>query len=418
MGFPFRDIAKCRLTNIYGKPNKNYSSGKHDGVDLVSDGDKTVLSISNGKVIRSGYSEAWGNYIVIEMQDGRAVVYAHLSSRKVIVGEYVTTGRPIGVMGNTGNSFGAHLHIEIQRQYYKAGRVDDICAFMGIKNITGKVQLIKGVEDVMTVKSIQVEKEGRLINVDSIQHEGHNYIKLRDLEKLADISVGYNAATNRPTIAEKSQLSIYDYAYKQTSGNKVIATHMIRVQEVAPELLKAEVIKGNLNNVKHEFMTNAGYFWWEDSGRKNPYSLSVLVSDGKVLGNNGSDKARGCLIVYNDNTVAVKQVADITKEKNVRFAVGGMTICPALLTSQEGFKSDVLRETSRVVMGWNPDKQKIIIAGYEKMSAVRGRDLLKELGCIAGISLDAGGSALMKESNEYVLKSDGRNQFGCVYLDM
>ena len=158
MGFPFRDIAECRLTNIYGKPNKNYSSGKHDGVDLVSDGDKTVLSISNGKVIRSGYSEAWGNYIVIEMQDGRAVVYAHLSSRKVIVGEYVTAGRPIGVMGNTGNSFGAHLHIEIQRQYYKAGRVDDICAFMGIKNITGKVELIKVEEDEEMVRYQKLEE--------------------------------------------------------------------------------------------------------------------------------------------------------------------------------------------------------------------------------------------------------------------
>ena len=90
-------------------------------------------------------------------------------------------------------------------------------------------------------------------------------------------------------------------------------------------------------------------------------------------------------------------------------------------TCEAGFTGaymDVLRETARVVMGWHPDKQRVIVASYDKMSAARGRDLLLELGCTCGITLDGGGSALMREAGKDVLTSDGRYQFGCVYLDM
>ncbi len=83
------------------------------------------------------------------------------------------------------------------------------------------------------------------------------------------------------------------------------------------------------------------------------------------------EQATGCLIVYDDNSVAVKQIADITAERGARFAVGGLTICSKVLSSEAGFTGaymDVLRETARVVRGWHPDKQRVIVAGYDKMS--------------------------------------------------
>ncbi len=115
---PFKDIAHTRVTCIYGKPGK-WKSGKHDGIDLVCDTDKTVLAVAAGKVIRSGLNSSWGEYIVIRLADGRSIVYAHFAkgSRKVVAGAQVTEGQAIGIMGNTGNSTGPHLHIELQKKY-------------------------------------------------------------------------------------------------------------------------------------------------------------------------------------------------------------------------------------------------------------------------------------------------------------
>ena len=267
------------------------------------------------------------------------------------------------------------------------------------------------------MSKLTIMKDGQPVEVEAVNINGSNYIKLQDLPKLADVIIGYS---KQPTVTTgRPQFRAYDYDYLQTVGNK---QHRMRVWEVAPELLKADAVKTNLNTLQHDYLINAGYSWWTDAAHNNPYSLSVLVSEGKVLANAvPHGQATGCLMVYEDNNVAVKQVADITAEQNVKFAVGGLTIAPKVLSAEEGFTgayTDVLRETERVVMGVNPDKQRVIIAGYSKMSAARGRDLLLELGCTGGITLDGGGSALMREAGKAVLASDGRYQFGCVYLSM
>ena len=52
------------------------------------------------------------------------------------------------------------------------------------------------------------------------------------------------------------------------------------------------------------------------------------------------------------------------------------------------------------------------------MSAARGRDLLLELDCTGGITLNGGGSVLMREAGKDALTSVGRYQFGCVWVEM
>lgn len=140
--FPFRDMNHCRVTCIYGKPGEHWKSGKHEGIDLVSDGNKDILSVSQGTVIRSGWNDSWGQYIVTELRDGRAIVYAHLSKRYVYVGSSVREGQLIGIMGSTGNSSGPHLHIELQRKYYQFNVTDDIAKYLGIENQLGVVKLL------------------------------------------------------------------------------------------------------------------------------------------------------------------------------------------------------------------------------------------------------------------------------------
>ena len=411
--YPFR--GSMRVTCPYGKPGQ-WSAGWHIGTDIVGDADKTIYPIAQGVVESiNAHGSAYGNHVCVKHPDGNVSLYAHLSKVSVKVGQTVTLDTPLGIMGATGNANGAHLHLELHQGAYKYPR--------GYKPKTAPwlIDPIAWIEDhikeVYQVERLTIIKDGQPVEVAAINIDGNNYIKLQDLPKLADVTIGYNG---QPTVTTgRAKFIAYDYDYVQTIGNK---HHTVRVWEVAPELLRAETAKTNLNTVQHDYLINAGYSWWTDAAQKQPYSLSILVSEGKVLANAvPHNQATGCLIVYDDNTAAVKQVADITAEQDVRFAVGGMTIASKVLSAEEGFTgtyADVLRETARVVLGWHPIKQRVIIAGYSKMSAARGRDLLLELGCTGGITLDGGGSALMREAGRDVLTSDGRDQFGCVYIDM
>jgi len=67
----------------------------------------------------AGYSPraTWaGNLVVVRLEDGRTVWYAHQSSVAVAPGQRVNAGELIGYVGSTGNSSGAHLHLELQVQ--------------------------------------------------------------------------------------------------------------------------------------------------------------------------------------------------------------------------------------------------------------------------------------------------------------
>lgn len=409
--YPFR--GRNRITCPYGKPGK-WSAGWHIGTDIVGDDDKTIYPIACGTVESiNAHGRAYGNHVCVRHPDGNVSLYAHMSKVSVKVGQAVTLDTPLGIMGATGNANGAHLHLELHRGKYKYPQGYKSKAAPWLIDPIAWIE--DHVQEVHNVDKLTIIKDGQPVQVSAINIDGNNYVKLQDLPKLADVTIGYNG---QPTVTTgRAKFAAYDYDYVQTIGNK---HHKIRVWEVAPELLRAEAAKTNLNTVQHDYLINSGYSWWTDAAHKRPYSLSILASEGKVLANAvPHNQATGCLIVYADNTVAIKQIADITAEQGVRFAVGGMSICPKVLSAEEGFTGayvDVLRETERVVMGWHPDKQRVIVAGYAKMSAARGRDLLLELGCTAGITLDGGGSALMREAGKDVLASDGRYQFGCVYL--
>lgn len=87
----------------------------HAGVDIALRTGDTVRSAWDGVVRyammnRGGY----GNLVIVRHRNGLETYYAHLSKVKVESGQFVKAGHPIGLGGNTGHSFGAHLHFEIR----------------------------------------------------------------------------------------------------------------------------------------------------------------------------------------------------------------------------------------------------------------------------------------------------------------
>ncbi|MGX1932032.1 M23 family metallopeptidase [Microbacterium resistens] len=85
----------------------------HYGTDFV--GFDTVRAIDDGEVIVSGTPAGWsGGGTQVWIQHAWGVSRSlHLDSRSVGVGDYVTAGQPIGVMGMTGTATGVHLHLEV-----------------------------------------------------------------------------------------------------------------------------------------------------------------------------------------------------------------------------------------------------------------------------------------------------------------
>ncbi len=86
----------------------------HQGVDIPGDYDASVLAAQSGIVMTATYGESYGRMIVVDHGGGIATLYAHLNSIYVEVGQEVTVGEVIGGVGNTGFSFGPHLHFEVR----------------------------------------------------------------------------------------------------------------------------------------------------------------------------------------------------------------------------------------------------------------------------------------------------------------
>ncbi len=88
----------------------------HTGIDFALPLGTPVLASANGVVYHVGFAEnGYGNYIVLNHEDGRKTLYAHLQHTMVVKTMHVRQGQQIGMSGSTGNSTGPHLHFEIQQ---------------------------------------------------------------------------------------------------------------------------------------------------------------------------------------------------------------------------------------------------------------------------------------------------------------
>ncbi|MDH6454490.1 MULTISPECIES: LysM peptidoglycan-binding domain-containing M23 family metallopeptidase [unclassified Streptomyces] len=91
-----------------------WSSGYHTGVDFVVPTGTSLKAVAAGTVVSAGWGGAYGNQVVIKLNDGYYAQYAHLSQLSVSAGQTVSEGQQIGLSGATGNVTGPHLHFEIR----------------------------------------------------------------------------------------------------------------------------------------------------------------------------------------------------------------------------------------------------------------------------------------------------------------
>jgi murein DD-endopeptidase MepM/ murein hydrolase activator NlpD len=91
---------------------------QHEGIDVGAAEGTPIWAAADGTVVlQQGESESggYGNYTCVEHDAvGLTTCYAHQSAFEVSSGQRVSQGQVIGLVGNTGNSFGAHLHFEVR----------------------------------------------------------------------------------------------------------------------------------------------------------------------------------------------------------------------------------------------------------------------------------------------------------------
>lgn len=103
------------ITQEYGKISNLYRGKLHNGLDIGAPLGTEIFAARDGRVVAVGNNNGlqYGKYVLIEHDNGLSTLYAHMSRQTAIQGKDVKRGEIIGYVGNTGYSFGNHLHLGV-----------------------------------------------------------------------------------------------------------------------------------------------------------------------------------------------------------------------------------------------------------------------------------------------------------------
>jgi murein DD-endopeptidase MepM/ murein hydrolase activator NlpD len=115
-GIPLRKPVEGEIdmTSPFGVRMDPFMRGPaiHTGLDLRGELGEPAHVTASGKVTIAGWSGGYGNMVEVDHLNGVSTRYGHLSKILVKVGQHVTTGQVVGLIGSTGRSTGPHLHYE------------------------------------------------------------------------------------------------------------------------------------------------------------------------------------------------------------------------------------------------------------------------------------------------------------------
>jgi murein DD-endopeptidase MepM/ murein hydrolase activator NlpD len=102
-------LDQITITSLFGQRwGRN-----HNGVDFDAETGDPVYAAYPGTIMYAGWETGFGNLVVIDHGDGVETYYAHNSEILVAEGDWVDAGDQIANAGNTGRSFGSHVHFEV-----------------------------------------------------------------------------------------------------------------------------------------------------------------------------------------------------------------------------------------------------------------------------------------------------------------
>ena len=119
---PLRGAGGMTLSGYYSWPVAGgvLTQGLHgyNGIDIGAPSGTGILAAAGGTVIIAkdggGWNGGYGNYIVIQHDNGTQTLYGHASKVYVKSGQRVAQGTAIGAVGRTGKATGPHLHFEVR----------------------------------------------------------------------------------------------------------------------------------------------------------------------------------------------------------------------------------------------------------------------------------------------------------------
>jgi len=209
------------------------------------------------------------------------------------------------------------------------------------------------------------------------------------------------------------------------NGYEVYIKDNIKYVEIDPLKLNSQLVRDTAENLVKQYpnftggMFNDGSSYWPADGRL--YCLFAVNGQRIFTPQRYDDKAKGTLVIYDDGRVQVATVRDIADVSGTKLIIqgfnlnyeanGSRSINDSILA--EGWKSDVYRHTTRSAIGYNPTKDKLVIA-HLTGTANDLRKVMRSLGCIVnkdtyGIGMDAGSVDVFCVNGEVVVDGNARH---------
>ncbi len=305
-------VSDYYLKNFKITSNFGDTSGRavpHKGIDFANgkQGDP-VKALRGGKVITATYSKSAGNWVVIQQDDGTVAKYMHMQNGlNVKAGQTVKAGQQLGKVGNTGQSTGAHVHIQIEQN----GKAIDPLSYMNKLTSSDSKEYAQQQQAIDDAKStvIQLEQDSLAIQ----QQLQQLYMDLVDsqLAAIDRIKNSYEDDLSKIDLIQKRENETSKEWIKQQGQKEKILAKQVAQEKEAIKFIKQQ-IKSNkdLNKAQKSLLEDQLVDRYNDL-----YSLEGRLLDERIsMAEKVIDAYKQSLEAQKD--ASIKAIDDLISEIN------------------------------------------------------------------------------------------------------